>query len=272
MTRMYVNVESLNLRISAGPATAANLKTTLVLGQEVNLSGEPVNGWFPVKVVLQDGPFEGFVKASLPPGPQTGAIEIPSLRDEVSAAREVLVAAALTQWKRFKFGQGKEATEPFFRFVGEMWSAIGLSHDGHDVDIPWSSAAISFMVRQASMQFPKYQQFKFAASHSRYINDAIKNAGKKAAPFWGLRLHERVPQLGDIVVRSREQPVTFELAAATNTFKSHGDIVVSIRPDELLAIGGNVSDSVSITRYAKTPAGFVDSSKGVFALLANNAS
>lgn len=271
MARMFVNVEALNLRTAAGPATQATFKTTLHLGQEVDVSGDPVNGWIPISVVGSAEPLDGFVKTSLAPGPQTGATEIPSLREPTSSAREALVAAAIQQWERFKFGQGNEATEPFFRFVGEMWHAIGLSHDGHDVDIPWSSAAISFMVRQAATSFPKYLGFKFAASHSRYINDAIKNSGKKTAPFWGLRLHERKPQLGDIVVRSREQPITFELAAATNTFRSHGDIVVSIRPDELLAIGGNVSDSVSVTRYTKTPAGFVDSSKGVFALLVNNA-
>lgn len=272
MARMYVDVEALNLRASAGPATPATLKTTLHLGQEVDVTGASVNGWIPVSVIGLAEPLTGFVKAALAPGPQTGATEIPSLRAPASPAREALVAAAIQQWERFKFGQGKETTDPFFRFVGEMWAAIGLPHDGHDADIPWSSAAISFMVRQAATDFQKYQQFKFAASHSRYINDAIKNSGKKAAPFWGMRLHERKPGLGDIVMRSREQPITFELAAASNSFKSHGDIVVSIRPDELLAIGGNVSDSVSITRYAKTPAGFVDSSKGVFALLANNAS
>ena len=271
MSRMIVNVEALNLRRSAGPATPATLLTTLHLGQSVDVTGAPVDGWLPVVLAAPGGTQQGFVRQTLPAGPQTGASELPSLRDPASPAREALVAAAVAQWVRFKFGQGKEAEDPFFRFIGEMWTAIGFTHDGQDVDIPWSAAAISFMVRQASNQAPKYQQFKFAASHSRYINDAIRNAGKSAAPFWGLRLHERRPELGDIIVRSREQPITFELAAASDSFKSHGDIVVGIRPDEVIALGGNVSDSVAITRYAKTPAGFVDASKGVFALLANNA-
>lgn len=271
MTRMHVNVEALNLRSSPGPATPETFRLRLHLGQAVDVSGNEQAGWLPVKVSLAEGAQSGFVKAVLPSGPSTGGSELPSLRAPVSPSREALAEAAVVEWVRFKFGQGKEMVDPFFKFVGEMWQAIDLPHDGHDSDIPWSAAAISFMVRNASAQIPKYNGFKFAASHSRYINDAIKRSGKAAAPFWGFRLHEHMPQIGDLIARSREQPITFEQASVSDAFKSHTDVVVSVRPDEVLALGGNVSDSVSISRYAKTPAGFLEDSKGVFALLVNRA-
>ena len=38
-----------------------------------------------------------------------------------------------------------------------------------------------------------------------------------------------------------------------------------ITPDEVFAIGGNVSHSVSITRYDKTQAGFLADTGNVFA-------
>ncbi|OYV02368.1 MAG: hypothetical protein CFE45_00660 [Burkholderiales bacterium PBB5] len=271
MSRMHVNVEALNLRSAPGPVSPETFVLRLHLGQAVDVTGAEQAGWLPVSVPLPAGSQAGFVKALLAAGPSTGGSELPSLRAPMSPAREALAAAAMVEWVRFKFGQGKETVDPFFRLVGEMWKAINLPHDGHDTDIPWSAAAISFMVRNAAAQAPKYNAFRFAASHSRYINDAIKRSGKAAAPFWGFRLHEQMPQIGDLVARSREQSITFEQASVSDAFKSHTDVVVSVRPDEVLAIGGNVSDSVSITRYAKTPAGFLDDSKGVFALLANRA-
>lgn len=271
MTRMHVNVEALNLRSVPGPATPETFVLRLHLGQAVDLNGSEQAGWIPVSVSLPGGAQTGFVKAQLAAGPSTGGSELPSLRVPVSAAREALATAAMVEWARFKFGQGKETVDPFFRFVGEMWQAINLPHDGHDTDIPWSAAAISFMVRSAAAQAPKFNGFKFAASHSRYIHDAIKRSGKAAAPFWGFRLHEHMPQIGDLVARSREQPITFEQASVSDAFKSHTDVVVGVRPDEVLALGGNISDSVSITRYGKTPGGFLDESKGVFALLVNRA-
>lgn len=271
MSNMHVNVEALNLRSSPGPATQQTFMLRLHLGQVVDVSGNEQAGWLPVTVPLAGGDKTGFVKAVLPSGPFTGGSELLSLREPASPAREALVAAAVVEWVRFKFGQGKETEDPFFRFVGQMWQAISMPLDGRDADIPWSAAAISFMVRNAAAQAPKYNGFVFNQGHSKFIHDAIKRSGKAAAPFWGARLHEHLPQLGDLIARSRVQPITFEQARVSDSFKSHTDVVVSVRPDEVLALGGNIADSVSITRYAKTPAGFIADSKGVFALLVNRA-
>ena len=190
----------------------------------------------------------------------------PSLRDPVSASREALVSEAIKEWLRFEQGLGKETVDPFYKFIGEMWKAIDINLDGKDTDQPWSAAAISFMVRNAGKNASKYKKFKFGPAHAAYFHDSIvkQKSGDANAPFWGFRLHENRPVIGDIVGVWRKVPKTFENAEAGQAFKSHSDIIVSVKADFVLAIGGNVGDSVSITRYEKTPSGFLDDThKGV---------
>lgn len=261
----YVNVKALNLRSTPSANSSANVIRTLVIGQAMDIVGDQQSGWWPVQ--LPDGSERGFVKALIDDG---NGIGIPSLRSPVVPAREALVAAAVKQWERFKLGQGKETVDPFFQYIGEMWKAIELPHNGRD-DIPWSAAAISFMVRQASTTHAVYKRFEFAASHSKYIHAAIANRAKADAPFHGYRLFEYKPQLGDLVARSRKGAISFEQAAASDAFKSHTDIVVAVHADAVYAIGGNVSNSVSVTRYAKTDSGYLSDAGGAFALLVNNA-
>jgi hypothetical protein len=189
----------------------------------------------------------------------------------VSAEREALIAEAIKEWLRFERGLGLEHQTPFFKFVGEMWRAINLDLDGKDRDTPWSAAAISFMVRNAGKHFSRYNGFTFAPSHSRYMHASIKHrdAGDTNAPFWGFRLHEKRPEIGDLVGRWRESPRDYDDAATSDSFKSHSDIVISIKPDHVLAMGGNVRQSLNITRYSKTGAGFLAAEDGVFILMSN---
>ena len=263
--KRHVNLQVLNLRSTPSANSTANVRRTLVLGQPVEIIGDQQSGWWPVQ--LPDGSDRGFVKALIDNG---NGIGTPSLRLPVGPAREALVAEAVRQWERFKFGQAKETVDPYFKWIGEMWAALGPAHDGRD-DIPWSAVAISFMVRQVSADHARYKKFKFADSHSKYIHAAIKEAGQADAPFHGFRLFEHKPQLGDLVARSRETAITFEQAEASDAFKSHTDIVVAVHADAVYAIGGNVSDSVSVTKYPKTESGHLSDAGGVFALLVNNA-
>ena len=263
--RRFVNVKALNMRATPSATSPANVLRVLSLGQALELIGDQQSGWWPVQAANRSE--RGFVKALID---DANGIGTPGLRLPAEVAREALVGAAVRQWERFRLGQGKETVDPFFRMVGEMWAAIGLPHDGRD-DIPWSAAAISFMVREAAADHAGYRAFKFAASHSKFVHDAIRKAGQAGAPFHAFRLFEHRPQLGDLVARSREGPITFEQAAASDAFKSHTDIVVAVHADEVYAIGGNVSDSVGVTRYEKTDSGHLSETGGVFALLTNRA-
>jgi hypothetical protein len=255
---MYVDAEALNLR--SEPEISPDTRLGILhLCQAVDVLGQSETpGWVRVSAEL-DGRM------------QQGVVSRQFLRAPATDAREALIAQTIGEWLRFEKGLGREFDDPFAGYVGEMWQAIGMSLDGRDRDVPWSAAAISFMVRNAGRTFPHYQNFRFAAAHARYIHDAIvkRRADDTRAAFWGFRLHERRPELGDMVCRWRETERDFDDAAASDTFKSHCDIIVRITADEVFAIGGNVNHSVSITRYGKTPSGFLADSSNVFAHLVN---
>lgn len=263
MSSKFVDLEALNLR-SAPVVEQSSWIDTLHLGQPVEALGPHEQaGWTRLRANVDGTMVDGMVKSEI--GGR------PTLRDPAPPAREALVAAAVGQWLRFEQGLGQEHLEPYYRYVGEMWRAIGLELDGRDRDTPWSAAAISFMVRQAGRDFPRYRSFRFAAAHSKYMHDAIaqRRADNEDAPFWGFRLHEHRPAIGDLVCRWRETPRDFDDAAGSDAFKSHSDIVVSVAPDFVLAIGGNVGQSVSVTRYEKTGAGFLAAAEAVFMVLGN---
>ncbi|MDD5322945.1 MAG: DUF2272 domain-containing protein [Methylococcales bacterium] len=258
MPDKFVDLEALNLRTTPNSSSLANRIGILHLGQPVKEIGPAsTTGWVEIDAEIEGATKRGVVKAEID--------GLASLRETVSKAREALIAEAIKEWLRFKQGQGKEFVDPFSGFVGEMWQAIGLDLDGKDRGVPWSAAAISFMVRNAGNTFPKYKNFKFAAAHSKYMHDSIKKqkAGDANAPFWGFQLFEKRPEIGDIVGQSRgSQGHGFQDAEDGRSFISHCDIIVSERPDFVLAIGGNVKQSVSISRYEKTPGGFIDDNDG----------
>jgi hypothetical protein len=265
MTDKFVDLEALNLRSApvVSPSTRIGI---LYLGQRVKEQGpDDQTGWVKIKADINGVSLDGVVKGEIDGKP--------SLREPVSAAREALVAEAIKEWLRFEKGQGMEHHEPFFKFVGEMFQAIGLNLDGKDRDTPWSAAAISFMVRHAGKDFPKYKNFKFAAAHAKYMHDSIvkRKKGDTDAPFWGFRLHEKRPEIGDLVGKWRETPRDFDDAEVSDAFKSHSDIIVSVSPDFVLAIGGNVDQSVNITHYEKTAAGFLAGKNAVFIHMVNQA-
>ena len=266
MTDKFVDLEALNLRSSPNSSSTANRIAILHLGQTVNEIGPNAGApdWLDVEVVIDSVKKKGMVKAEID--------GLASLRDPVSnPAREALVAEAIKEWLRFEKGQGEENVVPFSDYVGQMWQAIGLKLNGKNRGVPWSAAAISFMVRNAGDTFPKYKNFKFAPAHAEYMHDSVVKGKAKdtSAPFWGFRLYEKHPEIGDIVGKWREKPRDFHDIETRNDFKSHSDLIVSVRPDFVLAIGGNVGQSVNITRYDKTPSGFLAPTNNVIIHMVN---
>jgi hypothetical protein len=260
MADMYVAVEALNLRSSPNK-TNDNVIGSLFLTQKIDVTAEATDGWVQCTASVDGAQKIGFVSGSF-------------LRRPTTPNREALIASVHAQYMRFNHGMGKEHIQPFAGFVGEMWKAIHINNlDGTHRDQPWSAAAISFMVRHASAA---YAGFRFEAAHSKFIHHAIKcrEANDATAPFWGFRLDEARPEIGDIVARDNPDHgpvVTFDVAAAMDSYRSHSDIVVQIdsAKQRLLAIGGNVSNSVSITVYDLAPGDFLADTKNTFALLKN---
>lgn len=258
--KMHKFVDTLRLNFRSEPLiNNANIMGALHLGQPVQVLSDASDGFVKVTTVVGNHSKEGYVSERF-------------LREPVSEGREALIHQAFSEWKRFNFG--REHQDPYFKFVGEMWHRINLNLDGKDRDVPWSAAAISFMVHNAgeATSGTKYSKFRFAAAHSRYVHDSIKKRQleDEDSPFWGFDLHERRPQIGDIVCRGRAgSNVDFGHAAQHDSFKSHCDIIVRVKEETVVGIGGNVSHSVKRTEYDRTPDGFLDDTKSVYAILVN---
>jgi Domain of unknown function (DUF1906)/Uncharacterized protein conserved in bacteria (DUF2272) len=262
----YVSTDSLNLRAAPdGP-----ILEELNLGQPVtDLGPADVPGWRKVRVNGTDG--FAFGKYLRPP---------------TSPAVEALIASAVAQWLRFDRGRADEEQEPYYRYVGEMWASIGQSYDGRSryangEEVPWSAAFISYVVKRAG---PAYANFKFAASHSQFSNDAIQARilNRTSKPFWGYRREEQKPEIGDIVHRNRGPGAyTFDYAENHSEFTSHSDIVVEVTPHVARVLGGNVSDTVTMSQvdgsgddiqeYVLDQNGFIAPGQRIIALLKNRA-
>jgi hypothetical protein len=255
MATLKVKTDSLNLRRSP-EIKSDNIITALPLAQEVEVvNGNPTNRFWEVKTIINGSTLQGFASAAF-------------LRQPVSAAKEALISAAVKEWLRFDRGDKLEYQDPQYKYVGEYWSKIGANHDGRDRDIFWSAAFISFVARAAG-----YKDFKFASAHSTYIHDAVKKrrSNTTSAPFWGFNVNEHKPQLGDLVCRWRgNNAITSMDSLPDGGFTSHCDIVVEIRDTEVRTLGGNVSNSVSITTYPLNGSGFLRSTGRVFGILKNN--
>jgi len=264
MSLMYVNALALNFR-NKPIATPATLEGTVYLGQRIDdVEAADQDGWLKCVASIDGNKKERFVAAK-------------HVRQPLLPNRELLVASVHREWMRFSRGLGKENIDPYYKYVGEMWAAIGSSLDGKDVDQPWSAAAISYMVREARTESKNpYKGFKFSAGHSHFIFAAIqaRSAGDKNHPFWGYRLDEARPEVGDIICRdnpSFSPSVDYTVASKLDSFRCHTDIIMKIDSDsnEIFAIGGNVSHSVSIAKYALTVGGYASDSQHTFAILKN---
>jgi hypothetical protein len=234
-----------------------NIIAVLHKAQAVETSNNPdAAGWIKVEAEIEGQLKQGYVSARL-------------LRDPVSDAKEALIAGAIAEWLRFDKGIRLEHQSPQFRYVGEMWRAIGMNLDGKDRDVPWSAAFISWIVRNAGAN---YANFNFAAAHARYIHQSIraKLENNVTVPFWGFKLNEHKVQLGDLICQWREEPITYDQAKNRNAYFSHCDVVVEIDGSGIRALGGNNSHSVRFKTYARNSEGYVKAENQVFAILRNN--
>ena len=260
MPTMYVDAAALNFRSEPVVENTTRLGT-VYLGQKlVDVEGAPVAGWVSCTADLNGAQVSGFVSEKY-------------IRAPLSENRERLVASVHHEWMRFHRGAGKEHIAPYAGYVGEMWRAININLDGTDRDTPWSAAAISFMVRNAG---PEYQNFRFAAAHSKFVHHAINARidDDDSVPFWGYRLDEIQPQIGDIICRDNPEiapAIDFDVASALESYRSHTDIVMQIDSthNKIIAIGGNVSHSVKIAEYDLTHGDFAADTRHTFAILRN---
>ncbi|HWL69971.1 MAG TPA: hypothetical protein VNS22_16490 [Geminicoccus sp.] len=258
----YVDVETLNL--CAQPAVAPWSRLSILhLGQPVELLGQAdAPGW--VRVVVRAG---GRDLAGVVPAEQEGRS---TLRQPVTAGREALIAQAVREWLRFAQGLGKADRAPFAGHVEEMWQSLGEGRAGGP---GWSAAALSFMVRNAAVIIPAYHRFAFSGRHHDYGRDAFakRRQGEAGAPFWGYRAGERAFAIGDVVLTRCGWPDGGEGTALTDEPSAIAQVLVSVRPDHVLAIGGDVCSSVRLSRLGKIEPGSLTGDGSVILHLSNRA-
>ena len=118
-----------------------------------------------------------------------------------------------------------------------------------------------------------YPDFKQAAAHSRYTHQAIRRREDNVnGSFWGFRITEHAPQVGDMVCLPRGSfKATYDHATTENQFSSHNDIVIAVRDDHVSTLGGNVSHTVKRKTFSIDANGFLKSShNGPYAVMRNN--
>jgi hypothetical protein len=131
--------------------------------------------------------------------------------------------------------------------IKSFWADVGEAFPG--VSVPWSAVFVSACVKRAGAT---KAEFKFAAAHSVFVNQAIKNADSNTGVFRGREITAHAPQIGDIIQNNRSgNTFTFKDARKKTDYPSHSAIVVETGTDSgggfALTIGGNESDSIRQT-------------------------
>jgi hypothetical protein len=122
----------------------------------------------------------------------------------------------------------------------------------------WSAAFISWVFRSAGVDA---REFPPNATHSLYLDALMADAARfpATAPFRPHAPAEHAPRPGDLVCLDRSRsPLahwTARLAEAGIPRPMHCDIVVRVNGQVVEAIGGNVADAVTLTRFPLGPDG-----------------
>jgi hypothetical protein len=143
------------------------------------------------------------------------------------------------------------------------------------VDTPWSAAFISYLVKEAGFG---PGEFAFSDSHSDYVGAALATSaaeqiGQQSAHAWrACDLATTPPRPGDLICATRASTAglaRFETLAAAmaarrsagQSFPMHCDLVVEADAGGdggLALIGGNVAQSVTLTRMRLDGRGVLD--------------
>lgn len=165
-----------------------------------------------------------------------------------------------------KIKEGDERTMPLLESYwvdGANWKNMGRSKM---VSEAWSAAFISKMMKDSGAG----DNFKYSASHSTYITDSIKNRKENNEnAFKGYKPSEVPVEVGDLVCYPRDSGIGYD---TTGSYKSHCDIVTKIEGNLARTIGGNVSDSVSVTNVKLDNNGYIlpTNSRKYFVVIKNN--
>ncbi|HZR81851.1 MAG TPA: DUF2272 domain-containing protein [Candidatus Binatia bacterium] len=174
--------------------------------------------------------------------------------------------ATIAQDQYEKYHLIREAQEPLASQIEDYWKDLGFDFPG--VGEAWSAVFVSWCLKQAGAT---KSQFRFAAMHSEFVRQAIKNAsnGNGSGAFLGRPVDQYAPKIGDILQNNRAgNHFDFAYARSHSSYKSHSAIVMEVGSDNkgnyLRTIGGNESDSVGLKEVRLTSSGLVRNPDGLY--------
>lgn len=174
------------------------------------------------------------------------AVRAIPLRDRI----QLVAHGELLFWRG---GKRQERDPVVSARLRQYWLSVGVDRPERDMqstefqsEYPWSAAFVSWVMMRAGAG----DKFEYAAAHWRYTAAAKKNREEKLdSPFYAYRPKEKKLEPASVVVKRRStSTATYENVQLGHP--THGDIVVGFDGDEVLTIGGNVSNSVRITKFA----------------------
>jgi hypothetical protein len=171
--------------------------------------------------------------------------------------RKKLIQAALDELRAWANGQIKETEPGIIERLRAYWHSAGVTGwtEARMRTEAWSAAFISFLMKQAGAG----SNFKYSASHSVFIREAVKNRkANNSNPFKAYKPSEVKIEVGDLVGFPRQSGVTYD---TTTAYAAHTDVVVAIKGGFAETVGGNVSNSVSRTLVNLDKDGKIDLSK-----------
>lgn len=205
------------------------------------------------------------------------------------AAAERVVRIALAEWRDWggvvQDAFGPPAAEPAesdpanFPRVLAYWQAVPVDHgaipdnrrryaatlagaaDGGAplwAEPAWSAAFVSWVFRSAGVDA---REFPPSATHALYLDGLLADARRfpDRAPFVPRVPAEHAPRPGDLLCLDRSAaPLghwTERLAETGRLRAMHCDIVVNAAPGVVEAVGGNVWDTVALTRFPADASG-----------------
>ena len=173
-----------------------------------------------------------------------------------SAFAKQLATVAQDQHAKFQFTN--EADPALCKQIKKWTQDIGFSFTSC-TEVPWSAVFVSWCVKQAGAT---KSEFKFAMSHSVFVNQAIKNAVKGEGVFHGLEISVHPPNVGDIIQNNRGgHKFNFAFAKTHANYESHSMIVIEIGQDAAggfaFCVGGNEKDSVRRSVVRLNSAGLI---------------
>jgi len=193
------------------------------------------------------------------PGP-TGMPKAPDRPPQVLEASAIVDKAI----EELEYWDGRQETDPRMRArLDEYWRSAGIGPQDPS-EVPWSAAFVTHVVQSTvpGALLP-------TGAHINYTRQAYADRGK-SGKYGAFDPYELRIQPSDIIVTSRGAGLTTwaDITSGSGDFrKTHGDIVVSVRPGQAEAIGGNVGNSVDVNTYPLDAQGRLEPVKPYVAVL-----